>query len=89
LTQFDGVIGGDLLDCHAATDRLHGDSGLELGTVGAALAQLLRRRLPNDGSPFQGRYPASEVNDGSSPGKPVHLKVLSLASDAEYRLTSS
>jgi len=25
------------------------------------------------GSPFQGRYPASEVNDGDCPEKPDHL----------------
>jgi hypothetical protein len=31
------VVCGDLLDRLAATDRLHGDPGLELGTVGAAL----------------------------------------------------
>jgi hypothetical protein len=34
----DGVISGDLLDRFSATDRLHGDSGLLFGTVGAALA---------------------------------------------------
>jgi hypothetical protein len=33
----DSVIGGDLLDRLAATDRLHGDPGLELGAMGAAL----------------------------------------------------
>ena len=33
----DRVVGGDLLDRLAATDRLHGDHGLELGPVGAAL----------------------------------------------------
>jgi len=33
------------LDRLAFSDRHHGDPGLELGTVGAALAQLLRRRL--------------------------------------------
>jgi hypothetical protein len=33
-----GVVRGDLLDRLAAADRLHGDLGLELGTVGAALA---------------------------------------------------
>jgi len=27
------------------------------------------------GSPFQGRYPASEVNDGACPEKPVHFKL--------------
>ena len=32
------MVGSDLLDCLAATDRLHGDPGLELGAVGAALA---------------------------------------------------
>ena len=38
LERVDGVVGGDLLDRLSATDRLHGDHGLELGTVGAALA---------------------------------------------------
>ena len=38
LDGVDGVIGGDLLDRLAATDRLHGDSGLELRAVCAALA---------------------------------------------------
>ena len=38
LDRVNGVIGGDLLDRLAATDRLHGDLGLELGTVGTALA---------------------------------------------------
>jgi hypothetical protein len=31
------------------------------------------RRLLMGGSPVQGQYPASEVNDGSCPEKPVHL----------------
>jgi hypothetical protein len=31
------------------------------------------RRLLIGGSPFQGRYPASEVNDGDCPEKPDHL----------------
>lgn len=68
LNRVDGVIGGDLLDRLAATDRLHGDSGLEFGTVGAALAHEWE-------PPFQGRYPASEVNDGSCPEKPDHLSL--------------
>ena len=38
LNRVNGVISGDLLDRLAATDRLHGDLGLELGAVGAALA---------------------------------------------------
>jgi len=33
------------------------------------------RRLLIDGSPDQGRYPASEVNDGACPEKPVHLNL--------------
>ena len=32
------MVSGDLLDALAAPDRLHGDSGLEFGTVDAALA---------------------------------------------------
>ena len=38
LDLVDGVISGDFLDRLATTDRLHGDSGLELRAVGAALA---------------------------------------------------
>ena len=38
LDGVNGVISGDLLDRLTATDRLHGDPGLELGTVGASLA---------------------------------------------------
>ncbi len=45
LDRLNGVVDNDLLDRLAATDRLHGDLGLELGTVGSALAELLRKRL--------------------------------------------
>ena len=69
LNRVDGVIGGDLLDRLATTDRLHGDSGLDFGTVGAALA---REWQP----PFQRKDSASEVNDGTCPEKPVHLSQL-------------
>jgi hypothetical protein len=58
------------LNRFAATDRLHGVSGFELGTVRASLAH---RWEP----PFQGRYPASDVNDGACPEKPVHLRLCS------------
>jgi len=34
----DGMVSGDLLNHHAATDRLDGESGVELRTVGSALA---------------------------------------------------
>jgi len=34
------------------------------------------RRLLIGGSPFQGRYPASEVNDGACPEKPIHLNLV-------------
>ena len=37
LNRVDGMIGGDLLDRLAATVLLHGDSGLEFGTMHAAL----------------------------------------------------
>ena len=66
LNGMNGVISIDLLDRLEATDRLHGDSGLEFGTVGAALAHEWE-------TPFQGRYPASEVNDGTCPAKPDQL----------------
>jgi len=33
------------------------------------------RRLLIVGSPFQGRYPDSEVNDGTCPEKPDHLRL--------------
>ncbi len=38
LDGVDGVVSSDLLDPLAATDRLHGDSGLEIGAEVAALA---------------------------------------------------
>jgi hypothetical protein len=38
LNRVDGVYGGDFLDRPAATDRLHGDPGLELRAVTSALA---------------------------------------------------
>ena len=38
LDRLDGVLGSDLLDRLAATDRTHGGFGLELGPVGSALA---------------------------------------------------
>ena len=65
LVRVNVVIGGHHLGRLAVTDRLHGDLELALGAVG------LRLRI--GGSPFQGRYPASEVNDGACPEKPVHL----------------
>jgi len=37
IEQIYAVISGDLLDRLAATDRFHGDLGLELGAVGSAL----------------------------------------------------
>ncbi len=70
-----GVVGGYPLDRLAPTDRLHGDPGLELGTVGARLLNSFGEGFANGGSPFQGRYPASEVNDGARPEQPVHLTV--------------
>jgi len=65
LDWVDGVVGGDFLDCLAATDRLHGTLAMNSG--------LWVRRLLIGGSLDQGRYPASEVNDGVCPEKPSHL----------------
>jgi hypothetical protein len=39
----------------------------------AMKSQLLAWRLLIGGSPDQGRYPSSEVNDGTCPEKPDHL----------------
>jgi hypothetical protein len=39
------VVSSDLMKGLAAPDGLHGYTGLEFGTVGSALGQLLRRRL--------------------------------------------
>jgi len=66
MSGVEGVTGGDLLDGLAATDRLHGNPGLDLRAVCAALAR--RWEIP-----YQGRYLASEDNDGACPVKPVHL----------------
>lgn len=41
----DGVVGSDLLERLVATDCLHGDPGLELGTLGAAFAYRWEPRL--------------------------------------------
>jgi hypothetical protein len=45
LDRMDGIVGGDLLDRLAAADRLHGEPGLELGTVSALFVPLLWRRI--------------------------------------------
>jgi hypothetical protein len=52
------VVSGDLLDRLAATDRLHGDPGLELGTVGAALAHWWE-------PPFRGGAPPQRLTMGA------------------------
>jgi len=40
------------------------------------------------GSPFQGRYPASEVNDGACPGKPDHLTGRQSSGSSEWLTTA-
>lgn len=52
------AVFGDLLERLSATDRLHGDLGLETRCW-------LGRRLLMGGSPFQGRCPALQMDDGS------------------------
>jgi hypothetical protein len=64
----DGVLSGDLPDRLAATDRFHGDSGLELGAMGAALADRWE--------PRSGALPRLRGNDRTCPAKPVHLSCL-------------
>jgi len=62
---------GVLLVRHAATDRLHGDLGLELGANGYDVCSWV-------GAPSQGRCPASQVNDGPCPENPDRLTHLPL-----------
>ena len=61
------MISGDRLDSLAATDRFHGELGLDSG--------LWVWRLQIGVSPLQGRYPASKVNDGDFLEKPAHVSV--------------
>jgi hypothetical protein len=72
----DGVLRGDLLDRFSDTDRLHGDPGLELGTMGVALAQLLPRRLRLRWEPLSEAVPRLRVDDRACPGMPDHLNGL-------------
>ena len=58
LDRVDCMVCSDLLDRLAATDRLHGDPGLELGTVGAAFAH---RWEP----PFRGGAPPQRLTMGA------------------------
>lgn len=60
-------VGGDLLERFATTDRL--------ATL-ALRAGLWVRRLLIGGGPFQGRCPASQVNDGGCPEKPDHFTLI-------------
>lgn len=55
------MVGGDLKVRLTATDRLHGDPFLELGTVEAAFA--------HGWEPSSGVVHRSEVNVEGSPGK--------------------
>ncbi|MCX5938107.1 MAG: hypothetical protein NTW02_07890 [Cyanobium sp. LacPavin_0920_WC12_MAG_62_9] len=54
LDRVNGVIGGDLLECLASTDRLHGDSGPKLRAMSAAFANGLK-------SSSQGCWPDSRL----------------------------
>jgi hypothetical protein len=58
-----GVLGGDLLDRLATADRLHGDPGLEPGTMRAALTQIHLRRLRLRWTP--------QIRDGTTPQRVV------------------
>ena len=45
LNLMDRVVGGEVLNRLTATDRLHGNPGIELEAMGTAFAQLLRGKL--------------------------------------------
>jgi len=62
--RVDGVVVGDLLDRLATTDRLHTNSGLELGTDGAARAHWWE--------PLSGALLRLSGIDVACPGKPIH-----------------
>jgi len=72
----DRVISGNLLERLAATDRLHGDPGLELRAVVRRLLNSFGEGFANGRSPFQGRCPASKVNDGACRENPDQLSLL-------------
>ncbi len=67
----------DLLDCLAVSDCLHGDPGLELVTVGAALTQLHLRRLRlRRESRIRAGTPAQRLTIRAVQKKPDHLSSL-------------
>jgi hypothetical protein len=45
LRKPNGVVSSDLLEGHAVDDGFYGPMGLEFGTVGSAIGQLLRTGL--------------------------------------------
>lgn len=57
------VHGGDLLDCLAVSDCLHGEPGLELDTVGARLLNSIGEDCAYSGRPESGRVAVLEFND--------------------------
>ena len=75
LDRVNGVIGGDLLDRLAATDRLHGEPGLELGTVGKALAHEWEPPFGGD-APHQKLTmgPVQNIQTTSAPPESVFIR---------------
>ena len=67
LDGVDRVISSDLLDCLAATDRLHGDSSLEFRTVSAALAHEWEPHFRGDTPPQRLTMGPVQKNQTSSP----------------------
>ena len=66
LNPVNGVIGDDLLDRLAANDRLHGDSGIEFGTV-------CGRLLMRGSTHFRGDTPPQRLTMGPVQKKPDQL----------------
>ncbi len=62
------MVRGDLLDRLAATVRLHGDSDLQLGAVGAALA--------HQWEPLSGAVPSLMYKRWGLSRKPDHLTLV-------------
>jgi hypothetical protein len=67
LDRVNGMVSGDLLDRLAATDSFHGAPGLELGTVGAALAHRWEAPGGGDAPPQRLTMGVVQKNQSTSP----------------------
>ena len=79
LNRVHSVVSGDLLDRLAATDRLHGDPGLELWTVGAAFAHWWEPPLRGDTPPHRLTMGTVQKNQTTSHSDPLKDGIIELA----------